>query len=152
MNEEICKLSSYLIYGGKLKCGSEEVRQRKLHLPGFPTTLPPVVSQTKGYWPWLKMTVSPEFPVIFVDTDNLRKTASTNSPEKVFEGLEETKGGRAGGRITNPTEATLVRYVLHGLVSTGASPKDIGVISPFRAQVSFFRFLLLFYCDDCSNL
>ena len=85
------------------------------------------------------MAVSPEFPVIFVDTDNLRKTASTNNTEKNFEGLEETKGGRAGGRVTNPTEATLVRYILHGLVSTGASPKEIGVICPFRAQVRFVQ-------------
>lgn len=136
MNEEICKLSSYLIYGGNLKCGSEEVRQRKLFLPGFPAALPPVVSEKKGLWPWLKMTLSPEFPVIFVDTDNMRKNLVTESKENhQVEALEEKMGGRAGQRVTNPTEGVLVRYIIHGLVSTGASLKDIGIISPFRAQV-----------------
>jgi DNA replication ATP-dependent helicase Dna2 len=136
MNEEICKLSSYLIYGGRLKCGNEEVRHRKLDLPGFPHALPATVSPNKGLWPWLKMTVSPDNPVIFVDTDNMRKSPTHGNTEKVaMEALEEKRGGRAGGKVTNPIEAIVVRYIIKGLVSTGANPKQIGVISPFRAQV-----------------
>lgn len=138
MNEEICKLSSYLIYGGRLKCGNEEVRNRKLDLPGFPEALPPTVSQNKGLWPWLKMTVSPDNPVIFVDTDNMRKSSNDGRKEETsMEALEEKRGGRAGGQVTNSIEATLVRYIIKGLISTGASPKQIGVIAPFRAQVRF---------------
>ncbi len=135
MNEEICKLSSYLIYGGKLKCGNEDVRRRKLDLPGFPAALPLTISQTKGLWPWLKMTVSPDYPVIFVDTDNIRKKPNDSKEMTQMEPLEEKTGASAGGRVTNPMEAILVRYIIHGLVATGASTKDIGVISPFRAQV-----------------
>ena len=136
MNEEICKLSSYLIYGGKLKCGNEEVRYRKLSLPGFPKALPPTVSQNKGLWPWLKMTVSPDNPVIFVDTDNMRKNLSNGCKENTsIEALEEVRGGRAGGKVTNPIEAILVRYIMQAMIATGASPSQIGVISPFRAQV-----------------
>jgi hypothetical protein len=52
-----------------------------------------------------------------------------------MEGLEEKQGGRAGGKVTNPTEAIVVRYIIEGLVAAGLPPKDIGVISPFRAQV-----------------
>jgi DNA replication ATP-dependent helicase Dna2 len=142
MNEEICKLSSYLIYGGRLKCGNEEVRHRKLDLPGFPNALPVTVSQTKGLWPWLKMTVSPENPVIFVDTDNMRKippNGTSNKENVTMEALEEKRGGRAGGKVTNPIEAILARYIIKGLISSGANPKEIGVISPFRAQVQIFQ-------------
>lgn len=134
MNEEICKLSSYMIYGGRLKCGSDEVRNQRLSLPGFPTNLPPVAK--KGVWPWLKMAISPDCPVTFVDTDNIKKSPSSETKDKTqMEALEEKTGGRVGGRITNPVEAKLVRYIIDGLVATGASLDQIGVISPFRVQV-----------------
>jgi DNA replication ATP-dependent helicase Dna2 len=137
MNNEICQLSSFLIYGGVLKCGNQTVSQRRLELPGFPKTLPPIAASTnnKGFWPWLKMTVSPGKPVLFVDTDSMRKSSENNGENGKMEGLEEKQGGRAGGTVTNPTEAMVISYIIHGLVATGLPPKDIGVISPFRAQV-----------------
>jgi len=135
MNEEICKLSSYLVYGGRLKCGSNVIRDQRLSLPSFPEGLPSPAS-TKGIWPWLRMTISPEKPVIFVDTDNMRKNPAKEQDKGSMEALEEKMGGRAGGKVTNPVEAALVRYIVQGLIATGASPSQIGVISPFRAQVS----------------
>lgn len=137
MNEEICNLSSQLTYEGVLKCGNDVVKQRRLNLPGFPRELPPIAEMNKGLWPWLKMTISPGKPVIFVDTDSMRKTSSSSNENQsgAIEALEEKQGGRAGGKVTNPTEASIVRYIIHGLVATGLSPSDIGVISPFRAQV-----------------
>lgn len=139
MNESICRLSSDFAYDGNLKCGDDSVRNRKLSLPLFPQNLPPLVPGRKGLWHWLPMVSSPDNPVLFVDTDNIRKSPSnrTNSSgtKPPMESLEERRGARVGGRITNPTEATLVRYILHSLIRSGAPPKDIGVISPFRAQV-----------------
>ena len=136
MNEEICKLSSLLIYDGILKCANDVVSKRTLDLPGFPKMLPPISPMTKGLWPWLKMTISPGKPVVFVDTDSMRKLPSSHAVQTgPMEGLEEKQGGRAGGKVTNPTEASVVRYIIHGLVAAGLPPKDIGVISPFRAQV-----------------
>ena len=138
MNEEICKLSSLLVYDGVLKCGNDVVSKRTLDLPGFPKMLPPIATMTKGLWPWLKMTISPGKPVVFVDTDSMRKSPSSNVIQSgPMEGLEEKQGGRVGGKVINPTEASVVRYIIHGLVAAGLSPKDIGVISPFRAQVRF---------------
>lgn len=136
MNEEICQLSSLLTYDGILKCGNDAVAGRTLDLPGFPKALPPIAAMKKGLWPWLRMTVSPSKPVLFVDTDSMRKSPMASTAENgQFEGLEEKQGGRAGGKVTNPTEASIVLYIIHGLVAAGLSPKDIGVISPFRAQV-----------------
>lgn len=139
MNESICKLSSYLIYGGKLKCGNAEVAHQKLQLDAFPSKLPPTSSTRKGYWPWLRMTIDPEKPVIFVDTDNVKRSprSSSEGPDQTgVEWLEEKSGGRSGGNVQNPTEAILVRYIVAGLISSGISAGSIGVISPFRAQVS----------------
>jgi superfamily I DNA and/or RNA helicase len=117
MNEDIRQLSSLLTYDGVLKCGNDIVSQRRLELPGFPDALPPIAARTKGLWPWLRMTVSPAKPVIFVDTDSMRTSPSSNGNEsRPMEGLEEKLGGRAGGKVTNPTEAIVVRYVIEALL------------------------------------
>eukprot|EP00934_Nitzschia_sp_Nitz4_P003179 Nitzschia sp. Nitz4//scaffold57_size113557//16663//21714//NITZ4_003983-RA/size113557-snap-gene-0.45-mRNA-1//-1//CDS//3329554822//3169//frame0 len=133
MSEEICKLSSYLIYGGRLKCGSEAVRTQKLPLPHFPHNLPPTVTGTQRFWPWLKMAVDPENSVMFVDTDNIRRVQGDD--EERTQSLEETLGSRVGGSVVNPSEVTLIRNIIHGLIACGLNESAIGVISPFRAQV-----------------
>lgn len=144
MHEAICRLSSEAVYGGRLKCGNDEVRTRILELPGFPSRLPSAVS--RGVYPWLKGVIDPQKSVVFVDTDNIRtkprptnERASLNNDSLIpveVEALETTVGDRVGGNITNPTEATLVRFILKGLISSGLPPSSAGVISPFRAQVS----------------
>lgn len=138
MCEDICKLSSYLVYGGRLKCGSEKVRNQKLEVRGFPDRLPPAAKDDISLWQWMNLTLDPENPVVFVDTDNIGSKQISQSDESKREriALEVKQGGRKGGAVTNPTEATLVRYICHGLLSVGVSPESIGMISPFRAQVS----------------
>jgi DNA replication ATP-dependent helicase Dna2 len=143
MNEAICRLSSEAVYGGRLKCGNDEVSTRKLELPGFPSRLPPAAS--RSVYPWLKRVIDPEQTVVFVDTDNIKKkprSASertsvnlSNAADEDIEALEEKMGGRVRGSVTNPTEAMLVRFVLKGLISSGVPASSVGVISPFRAQV-----------------
>lgn len=136
MNSDICKLSSYMTYGGRLKCGTEAVEFQRLQLPGFPQKLPPTTSEGKGFLPWLKTTVNPEMPVVFVDTDNIDGVRGTSQGESTNPAsLEETVSGRNGGTVANSTEATLVRYIITGLISTGLPKSSVGIISPFRAQV-----------------
>jgi DNA replication ATP-dependent helicase Dna2 len=145
MHEAICRLSSEAVYGGRLKCGNDEVRTRILDLPGFPSRLPHAVS--KAVYPWLRRVIDPQNSVVFVDTDNIKtKPRSANEltsmnqnnpPQGGIEALETTIGGRVGGNITNPTEVTLVRFILKGLFSSGLPASSVGVISPFRAQVSW---------------
>lgn len=145
MHETICRLSSEAVYGGRLKCGNDAVRTQILDLPGFPSRLPQAAS--KGMYSWLKGVIDPEKSVVFVDTDNVKTNPQSandltladqkNHVKKVgMEALERTIGGRASGSITNPTEATLVRIILNGLFSAGLAASSVGVISPFRAQVS----------------
>ena len=138
MNAAICRLSSEAVYGGRLKCGNEAVKSRALQLQGFPKSLPRAAS-AKVY-PWLRAVVDPMKSVVFVDTDNVktspRQTPPTNEEESVMEPLESNVGGRAGGNVINRTEASLVGIIVAGLFSCGVSPENIGVICPFRAQVS----------------
>lgn len=40
-----------------------------------------------------------------------------------------------GGGVTNPGEAALVMQLLSGLLAAGVPAADIGIISPYKAQV-----------------
>jgi DNA replication ATP-dependent helicase Dna2 len=141
-NEDICRISSEAVYGGKLKCGNEAVRRRRLYLPDFPKSLPRAVS--KKVYHWLLGTINPNKSVVFVDTDNIKKSPESKPrppsdpvlPKKEgIDPLEGTVGGRSGGSVVNETEAALVRYIVSGLIATGLTPSSIGVVCPFRAQV-----------------
>eukprot|EP00536_Pseudo-nitzschia_multiseries_P012863 jgi/Psemu1/209792/e_gw1.512.15.1 len=141
MNEAICKISSESMYGGLMKCGDEKLKSQLLRLPGFPLHLPKPIKETSV--DWLRTVVDPGRPVVFVDTDAIRTTFQMgcdrnepkNSPTKGFESLEGKIGGKGGGSIVNRTEAALVRYVVAALRSCGHDLAEIGVVSPFRAQI-----------------
>lgn len=142
MHEDICRISSEAVYGGKLKCGNEAVRRRRLDLPDFPKSLPRAIS--RKVYHWLLGTINPNKSVVFVDTDNIKKLpgAKTGPPsdpvaskKEGIDPLEGTVGGRSGGSVVNETEAALVRYIVSGLIATGLPPSSIGVVCPFRAQV-----------------
>jgi DNA replication ATP-dependent helicase Dna2 len=152
MNMAICRLSSEAVYGGRLKCGSEEVKSRTLQMAGFPCSLPQASS--KSVYPWLKSVIDPQKSVVFVDTDNIKKNprpsharrpSNENGMQAEMEALEGSIGGSSGGNVINQTEVALIRIILQGLFSCGVSPTSVGVISPFRAQVRMnCSYLVLF--------
>jgi DNA replication ATP-dependent helicase Dna2 len=129
MNEAICKISSESIYGGQMKCSNDKVRSQQLKLPGFPSSLPkPASERSTG---WLHPIVDPEKPVIFVDTDTIKERSDIGQHQDGFVALE----GRLGGSIVNKTEAKLVWYALEAMNLCGHDFSEIGVVSPFRAQI-----------------
>lgn len=139
MNEAICRLSSEAVYGGRLKCGNEFVRTRILKLEGFPNKLPQASSPT--VYPWLRSVIDPKRSVVFVDTDNVKtnpRPTHTHGPpdDHSMESLEGNIGGRKGRNVINQTEVSLVRIILSGLFSSGVRQTSVGIITPFRAQVS----------------
>jgi superfamily I DNA and/or RNA helicase len=154
MNKDICRLSSEAVYGGRLKCGNNEVGSQLLAVPSFPSCLPQAVS--RAVYSWLKVVIDPQKPVIFVDTDNIKKDPrpvnklnSVNqgsSEQEGIEALETSIGGRVGGNVVNPTEATLIRFILKGLFTSGVPASSVGVISPFRAQVRMNCSFYFYHC------
>ncbi len=65
--------------------------------------------------------LQPEQRVVFLDTDSLGVAG------------RELQQGDA---ISNPTEAGLAGQVVDAMVAAGLSEQQIGVLSPYRAQVS----------------
>lgn len=140
MHPEICKLASDAIYDGKLV---PAVQVPRLQLPNFPKALD--AKSFERTCPWLKRVLNPFRPVVFANTDAIVKDPSNervdvpNGPpanDKMIVPLERTVSREAGGSMVNDAEATLVSLFVHGLVAAGLSPSSIGVICPFRAQVS----------------
>jgi DNA replication ATP-dependent helicase Dna2 len=127
MNHEICNLSNEIVYEGALKCADAEVANRRLDLPGFPDNM-----NEPDRFSWLSVSVDPQYPVVFLDTDSRSSQLATES----FVSLERTTGRSGSGSIVNDTEAGLVRKVVTSLISCGLAASSIGVICPFRAQVS----------------
>jgi DNA replication ATP-dependent helicase Dna2 len=138
MCEEIMLLSNTLIYSGRLKCGTPEVASRSLSIPNMSdglkhhhvTSLTQMSSQrpmclgpNQGRC-WIKDLLDPSAKTRLVNTDTL----SLRAPENV-----------SGSRIFNPAEATLCAQLVNALVSSGISPRDIGVITFYRSQLSLLR-------------
>ena len=121
MNEVICLLPNMIAYKGLLKCGNDKTRSQKLEL---------VISKNldsinPADQPWITQAINPDQPVIFLDTDD--------------GGYLEVDGIRkgAGGPINN-IEASIVQNLVCTLSNCGIEDSSIGVITPFRSQVSNF--------------
>ncbi|KUI53133.1 DNA replication ATP-dependent helicase/nuclease dna2 [Cytospora mali] len=135
MSEDIMTLSNTLIYEGHLKCGTEELRQRKLDVPNIDAlrrhhfdAAALVSSQTNSFCTdtgtcWLRDLVDPETCVSFINTDALPSSR------------EEAKGNR----IVNPCEARIVVQLVDALLTAGVPASDIGVMTHYRSQLSLLK-------------
>ncbi|KAJ8416071.1 hypothetical protein AAFF_G00380930 [Aldrovandia affinis] len=123
MNSKIMSLSNTLVYGGKLECGSEQTARAVLRLPTWTALeqdLEPCPSRA-----WVRAALEPHNPVCFLDT------AEVPAPETV------EKWG-----VSNHREAVLVHYIVHLLLKAGCKASDIGVIAPYRQQLTAILGLL----------
>lgn len=74
---------------------------------------------------WIEQALNPEQPVVFIDTDG--RGAESRESDGVRTG--------AGGPI-NDFEASVVQKLVLSLSICGVENSSIGVITPFRSQVS----------------
>lgn len=137
MSEDIMALSNTLIYQGRLKCGTEALRTRILHVPDMARlhqhhhNASSMARLTAGSSfcamgsaaCWLRDLVRPETRVAFVNTDAIDGSR------------EEAKGNR----IVNPCEARLVAQLVEALLTVGVAASDIGVMTHYRSQLSLLK-------------
>lgn len=138
MSEDIMTLSNTLIYDGRLKCGTQELRHRKLAIPNMhalqrhhfdmdlvlsqPAATPNTFCAGTGSC-WLRDMLDPETRVSFVNTDRLLSSR------------EESKGSR----IVNPCEARIVTQLVDALLTVGVPASEIGVMTHYRSQLSLLK-------------
>ena len=127
MNADIMWVANELIYGHRLRCSSLAVEQATLALPTadrlrgaplHPSDASDGVCGRDGEACWTARVMAPERAVVFVDTDSLP--------------AEETK---KGDLVRNDVEVELVAQLIGAAIMAGVPQSDIGVISPYRAQL-----------------
>ncbi|KAA8625337.1 Superfamily I DNA and RNA helicase and helicase subunits [Pyrenophora tritici-repentis] len=136
MCADVMLLSNTFIYSGRLKCGTASVASRKLALPkpdGLKTyhqkrylsrsSAAETCSGSDTAGCWLTQSLSPDQPVVFINTDLISATLETQS----------------GSRITNTLEARLVTQLTVSLLSLGVAADEIGIIAFYRSQLAMLR-------------
>ncbi|KAF3040980.1 Tripartite DNA replication factor [Didymella heteroderae] len=131
MCDEVMSLSNALIYSGRLKCGTPSVASRRLNLPK-PSGLQAQHSQAHAVTScpgpgsaicWLSRSLSPEQPVVFINTDPISPKLESSS----------------GSRIINTLEARLITQLTISLLNLGVPASEIGIIAFYRSQLALLR-------------
>ncbi|CRK03046.1 hypothetical protein BN1723_008824 [Verticillium longisporum] len=139
MCEDIMTLSNSLIYKGRLRCGTEQLRFTKLDVPNMGALrqrhfdsahlLQPSAPRSFCTGPapgrcWIRDLLEPEARVRFINTDTLQPRTH-----------EEAKGNR----IVNPGEARVVTQLVESLVAVGVAETEIGVMTHYRSQLALLK-------------
>jgi DNA replication ATP-dependent helicase Dna2 len=118
MNRDIMRLCNGLIYGSRMRCGKTDVAAGRIAL-----SRPEVAGEFDMFHRrWTKAALDAERAVLMYDTDDVP--------------MYERKGQ---GSKVNYGEAAVVSALAVALVLCGMQPGDIGIISPYRAQVMYIR-------------
>jgi DNA replication ATP-dependent helicase Dna2 len=119
MNEELNELVNHIAYGGQLTCGSEEVAKARLVLRSFPSG--PIWLNTILHGP----------SAIFLDCSSPERVLGTSALDSAL-----------GSGVINDVQADIVGVIVRSLVSGGLNSDGIGVITPYRAQLTRIRMVL----------
>ncbi|KAG6005085.1 hypothetical protein E4U21_000412 [Claviceps maximensis] len=139
MCEDIMTLSNTLIYEGKLRCGTESLRKKKLHIPNMnllsqlhynaSSLARPECPRSFCTGPrpsrcWLYDLLESEARVRFVNTDTISSMAR-----------EEAQGKR----IVNSAEVRIVSQLVESLLTVGVPASEVGVMTHYRAQLFLLK-------------
>ncbi len=136
MNRDIQALANHLTYNDQLECGSDEVAERTLFC--YDTSMPPVAVNRS--WMGQLTDTNIAMSVLFLDTTDLGPVERQDD---------------AG--ICNDLEAEIVVQVYERLTKMSTRKDEqksptIGVIAPYRAQVSNLRKYLSKSVEDPSSI
>ncbi|CAN8062186.1 unnamed protein product [Agarophyton chilense] len=133
MAGDIMDLSNELVYCGSLRCGTKTVESQALDIPK---------GSIRKMHPWLEAVRNSLDKVVFLDTGKIEEgvpatlSETTRAPESTNKHRKRS-GDKA--QRDNEIEASIVLESVRVLVEGGVPPKDITVLSPFRAQVHLLR-------------
>ena len=131
---DIVKLSNYLIYDGKLKCGNDEVNNQTLEindpikiLSKYKRSTSPTndnnINRSGADNNWLSDILLPSKKVIFLNYDKIPSIIETCD----------------GDNITNRGEVEIIKLCLEGMLICGVNYEDIGIMSLYRAQLRLLK-------------
>lgn len=153
MNSAIVTLPNRLIYDDRLRCGTQLVADARIQLE------PIAATANFASADWLDASLNPETPVAFLDTTAVPapeiRHGSVGRPVASARGSRFQHANSSHAHvfsryiIRNTVEATIVARICEGLLAHGVPQGDIGVISPYRAQLGAIRHAL---GDGCADI
>ncbi|KAF4458912.1 dna replication atp-dependent helicase dna2 [Fusarium albosuccineum] len=138
MCEDIMTLSNTLIYDGKLRCGTEQLRKKKLDVPRldalkqrhydastFRSATPRSFCAAPGPSRcWLYDLIESKARVRFINTDTIQPLVREQAQ---------------GKRIVNSDEVRIVSQLVDSLLTVGVPDHEIGVMTHYRAQLFLLK-------------
>lgn len=160
MNADIMSLSNHLVYDNKLKCGNADIAIQSIVLPKW-TDISKLCTRprsAKKSFSWALGILHPRRHVAFLNTDQLFASANTHQQHSHAKcnNLEERhvhpqQKTRKRGKMCNRTEACIVSCLAKLLHLGGLDLQDIGIVTPFRAQVAMIQTLFA-NAHDCPEI
>ncbi len=126
MNQQIQTLANHLIYDGKLQCGNDEVRNRKVTVKEVQGGL--IKNNCSG---WLSAVLDPERRVVFLDTQDLCPEVLETKQENVF-------------------EAEICQKIVQEMAVFFSDSESIAILSPYRRQLALLKDVLFFRNNNSS--
>ena len=117
MCESIMRLTNALIYGHRLRCGTQAVAEARAPLNAWRDAAAALAPKDA----WLGACADPARTVLVVDTGGAAR---------------EQRSGRA---FFNPGEAAVVAQVAALLCAAGLAPADLGLVTTYRGQLRAIR-------------
>ncbi|XP_068623503.1 DNA replication ATP-dependent helicase/nuclease DNA2 [Battus philenor] len=128
MNQALVDLANKIAYNDRLKCANQAIAEATLNIDVQK------ISHLHSNTPWLFAACSPEHAAIFINLE-------TNTLK------EENKK-----TISNWEEACLVLAIIEAMIEGNVCATDIGVIAPYRDQVSLLRRTLAYVNVEASTV
>lgn len=142
MNSDVMDVSNALIYEHKLFCATSATAGARIRIPCiqkipniFRSQSETRVNQMLTRTDWLYQCLIPDNSVVFVDIDQLDILDFALSSG----GVDSGDSSRPGSSLENICEVRIVELIMWGFLSCGYDINNVGVISPYRAQVSAIK-------------
>jgi superfamily I DNA and/or RNA helicase len=149
MNAEIMSVCNELIYEHRMSCAVPSIALAALHLPHPHLISPPRQAHVRGTAvsialrsDWLHAALQPKPAVVFLDTDNLACHLTALLLRAESGTGEATSSQSSGNSISSDSEAAIVKHLVLALKAGGCDLREVGIICPFRAQVTLISDLL----------
>lgn len=140
MARDIMSVCNEIVYGGSLRCVSEEIAEQKLKTECDGDNVADVKKvkevSNMNEERWLEAVRDCNRRVVFIDTGQRGDTGNT----KKMNGTAGKTG--AENEVENHVEAKMIARSVKELVAGGVNLSAITVLTPFRAQVALIRMKL----------
>lgn len=133
MNNDIVLLCNTLVYQHQLLCGNDDVAAARLQYKQCSTLM--------DRHQWISNALDIQSGVVWLNTQHIHPI-----PHHI------DNKHKSNTSMINLTEAKLITILVHTLVSNGIECSDIGIISPYRQQLSVVRHQLQLQSTQYSSI